>query len=92
MENLDFFCEFEKDTDPLLTEKFPRFGSQIMEIMNRKSKRFKKGLGNNRFGYYEKSGVIYQKVYIPEYATITDVISAIVEDIKCCVLKLWKIN
>lgn len=92
MENLVFFFEFEKDTDPLLTEKFPRFGSQIMEIMNRKSKRFKKGLGNNRFGYYEKSGVIYQKVYIPEYATITNVISAIVEDIKCCVLKLWKIN
>ena len=90
MGNLDFFFEFE-DKDSLLTEKFPGFGNRgAMEIMNRKSNRFKEDIGNNRFGYYEKSGVIYQKVYIPEDATINDVISAIVKDIKCCVSKIWE--
>ena len=55
MGNLDFFFEFE-DKDSLLTEKFPGFGNRgAMVIMNRKSNRFKEDIGNNRFGYYEKS-------------------------------------
>lgn len=91
MENLDFFFEFNKTVDSLQTDRFPDFGCQrSMKISNRVSGRFKEGIGNNRFGYYKKSGVIYQKVYIPEDATIGDVLLAIVDDITNIMKILWQ--
>ena len=85
-DKLQFFFEFEKvqiedknNVKYIETDKFPqKIGNKIV---NKVSNRFEGKLGTACFGYYEKDGVIYQKVLIPNHVTIKEVINAIVEDL-----------